>query len=139
MSKQLLINRAKGTTDRGAHCERRSAERMRLFVPGFGWFSRDDGPQLREEEAQSFVMSRAFASAAGDRVDCFLKARTVSAPGEMVQSSVLCAAFNAWSLANSLHPWSCRRLSQTMERRGWQRKKSGVVFFVGLRLIEREG
>ncbi|WP_338821593.1 hypothetical protein WDM22_25920 [Bradyrhizobium septentrionale] len=64
----------------------------------------------------------------------FIESCVIARRGSRVQSSAFFAAFRAWSRDHSGPEWSNKRLTMEMERRGYERFTSNVVWWVGIEL-----
>lgn len=69
-----------------------------------------------------------------DPLGRFLADRTERIGGERVQASVLFSAFLAWCKANGEREWTATGFGRAMNDRGFDKERSGVVAYVGLRL-----
>lgn len=71
-----------------------------------------------------------------DPLGRFLEACTEPDPQGRVQSSTLHAVFCAWADANGSSKWSGRGFSLAMSERGFHKKQSDVMWWLGLKLVK---
>lgn len=93
----------------------------------------DNGLLLTKETQEATAKYRCDS----DQLGRFLEVCTERVVGESVQSSVLLGVFNAWSVANSLDPWTRNKFSDEMNER-YPKSKVSVMFYEGLRLTKKE-
>lgn len=114
---------------------------------------RDEGPGilnrlldgLRDYLEHGLVQGDEIAAATAkyrrdsDAVGRFLEQCTVPDPEGRVQSSVLHEVYLAWAKSNDGANYSNKGFSGILDDRGYERIRSDVVFFVGIKLIKTVG
>lgn len=85
-------------------------------------------------EPESMRKATAQYRESSDPLGRFLALCVEQAEGERVQSSVMHATFNAWALWAGEKQWSQRGFSMAMEDRGFEKKQSNTIQWLGVRL-----
>jgi hypothetical protein len=82
------------------------------------------------------VAARAPGDGDHARLDQFLKSCVVAEVGQRVRSTALYEAYRAFSIKSDDEPVSHKSFTLLLDRLGYKRHYSNVIWFVGVRLID---
>lgn len=93
-------------------------------------------PLLLGASPTPVLTTKAGSSSIGDAtLDEFLSRCVVKSPGGRVQSSMLYESYRQLCLANDREPISQKAFSTRLSERGYAKRQSSVIWWVGIQLI----